>query len=133
RVDSSRTRILDERGDGFLDQLGAVIAELDETAERSLALQGRSRAAARLDYSADLRYVGQNYEINIRSIAAPSGAGGWAAMRDAFHAAHRRQYGFSNPDRPFQLVTERLTAFVPIERPADVGHAGAADARAPSV
>ncbi|WP_084462747.1 hydantoinase/oxoprolinase family protein [Oceanibaculum pacificum] len=123
RVDSSRTRILDERSDKFLDQLRWVVDELDETAERSLTLQGYKRQAARLEYSADLRYVGQNYEINIRSAAPPSDAKAWADMRQAFHAAHKRQYGYASLDKPLQMVTVRLTAVVPIERPDNLGGA----------
>jgi N-methylhydantoinase A len=49
--------------------------------------------------SVDLRYTGQGYELNI-----PYGPG----MADAFHALHKRRYGFSNEVRPLEIVNVRV-------------------------
>lgn len=117
RVDSSRTKILNETDDGFWRQLQTVMSDLGAGAEQSLALQGFSTQDALLEYSADLRYIGQNYEINIKSSIAPTTKEGWESVRESFHSAHERQYGYSSVEKPLQLVTARLTAIVPIQRP----------------
>ena len=49
--------------------------------------------------SVDLRYTGQGYELNI-----PHGPG----MADAFHALHKRRYGFANEARPLEIVNVRV-------------------------
>jgi N-methylhydantoinase A/oxoprolinase/acetone carboxylase beta subunit len=48
---------------------------------------------------ADLRYVGQSFEIQVPW--GPDAA-------QAFHDAHARQYGFSRPAEPVELVTARV-------------------------
>jgi N-methylhydantoinase A len=49
--------------------------------------------------SVDLRYRGQGYELNI-----PYGQG----MAAAFHALHKRRYGFANEDRALEIVNVRV-------------------------
>src|SRR5205085_603266 len=34
------------------------------------------------------------------------------------HAAHERRYGYAMPEEPVELVAVRVTATVPVERPA---------------
>src|SRR5690606_17752923 len=46
RVDTSRTKILNERDKDFVDQLRNVVSELDLEAVNSLTIQGFSRKAA---------------------------------------------------------------------------------------
>ena len=120
RVDVSRTCILDERKPGFVDKLVALAAELDATAESSLSIQGFERSQASADYSLDLRYVGQNYELSVKCAQLPSNDSAWLQVREAFHANHKLQYGYSSIDRPIQIVTGRLTATIPIRRPAQL-------------
>ena len=49
--------------------------------------------------SVDLRYKGQGYELNVAF-----GPG----MADAFHALHRRRYGFASVTRPIEIVNVRV-------------------------
>ena len=56
--------------------------------------------------SVDLRYQGQGYELNI-----PYGEG----MISAFHALHKRRYGFSNEVRPVEIVNVRVRMIAPAE------------------
>jgi len=50
---------------------------------------------------ADLRYLGQGYELSLP--VRPT------LLRD-FHAAHAKRYGYSHPDREVEIVTLRLRA-----------------------
>jgi N-methylhydantoinase A len=47
---------------------------------------------------ADLRYVGQSFELTV-----PLGAD----VDDAFHRAHEDRYGYADRDRPLELVAVR--------------------------
>lgn len=56
--------------------------------------------------SADLRYRGQGYELNV-----PFGAD----MAAQFHALHQRRYGFMNETRPLEVVNVRVRMVAPAE------------------
>ena len=85
------------------DAIGALaprFGELEEQAEREFRAEGLAGSA---EYSLDLRYAGQGYELNVpwnRAAAADSVA--------AFHALHRQRYGFCDEQKPVQIVSLRL-------------------------
>jgi N-methylhydantoinase A len=58
---------------------------------------------------ADLRYAGQNYELEV---VLPDGEldAGWSQLLERFAAEHERQYGFSLPGEPVELINLRMTA-----------------------
>lgn len=74
-----------------------VFAELERSALRAL---GESETAA-IERLADVRYVGQSWELTVP----------WPAdgdPRPPFEAAHLRSYGFSRPTAPIEVVTLRV-------------------------
>lgn len=54
--------------------------------------------------SADLRYQGQGYEINLAY--GPD-------LIERFHAEHKRRYGYSSPNREIEIVTLRMRGRLP--------------------
>src|SRR5439155_7395172 len=65
--------------------------------------------------SADLRYAGQNYELEI---ALPDGdldERRWIELLERFQAEHDRHYGFSLPGEAVEMVNLRMTALRPEE------------------
>jgi N-methylhydantoinase A len=95
------------------------------------ALQRKARAEtsrrnappAALERSADVRYRGQSYELNITwpASATPAQDGppgtratqpknAIRALAAAFHREHERLYGYSTPQRDIEIVTLRLRA-----------------------
>jgi N-methylhydantoinase A len=87
----------------------AHFAELEERGAKDLRAVGLEGIAMR---SADLRYAGQGYELNI--------ADGDSLMED-FHATHKKRYGYSNPETPVEIVNVRVRFTVqsaPIHHPA---------------
>ncbi len=56
--------------------------------------------------SADLRYVGQSYEISVPAEEL-------GALRSEFEAAHQRLYGYAEPGRPIEIVNVRLRVLIP--------------------
>lgn len=84
-------------------------AELEARARASLAADGYDAAGAEFRYSADLRYFGQAYELNIADRT-----GEVADLVEGFHAEHERTYGHRSSADPVQLVNLRLTVRVPV-------------------
>ncbi len=85
--------------------------------ERFAELEARALAdmpGAALERSADVRYAGQSYELNV-----PWDTDGGAS---AFHQAHQKTYGYSNPERGVELVTIRVRARISVPRPRIQAH-----------
>ncbi len=70
----------------------------------------RESPPTRIQRSADLRYRGQSYELNV-PWRSP------AQARAAFHREHARIYGYSLPQREVEVVTIRVRARVPLAKP----------------
>jgi N-methylhydantoinase A len=64
--------------------------------------------------SCDVRYIGQAYEVNV-PVQAPKHEP--EALLGQFHARHQSAYGFSSAGDPCEIVTLRVWARVPLERP----------------
>jgi N-methylhydantoinase A/oxoprolinase/acetone carboxylase beta subunit len=76
------------------------------------ALEKRARRQSRgaeIERTADLRYRGQSYELNV-----PWNNGDPAAL---FHREHEKIYGYANPGRDVEIVTVRVRARTTLEKP----------------
>ncbi|WP_321473823.1 hydantoinase/oxoprolinase family protein [uncultured Paludibaculum sp.] len=64
---------------------------------------------ARLQRFADLRYLGQSYELTVP----------WHAKSPArpFHELHKKTYGYANPQREVEIVTLRVRARIAVRKP----------------
>ena len=101
---------------GALSALGMLIA--DEVRDFSVSALGHSDLATRLaalerqalrafpgcliERSADVRYQGQSYELNVAYTAVGTAR--------AFHREHQRAYGYATPTRAVEVVTLRVRA-----------------------
>jgi N-methylhydantoinase A len=63
--------------------------------------------------SADLRYAGQNYELEVMLPDGDLDDERWQALLSRFAAEHERQYGFSLPGEAVEMINLRVTAFRP--------------------
>jgi N-methylhydantoinase A len=77
-------------------------------------------AGLSLRRTADLRYRGQAFELNVMAPQPGSNAG--AVLRERFVSEHRRTYGHGSADDPIDLVNIRVTATLPVERRPDAVH-----------
>ena len=100
-----------ERGQGLLITLGPEAASSINNAARALEgqakadLQAAGGTLTALTWAADVRYRGQAHELRVSiDLPAPD------TIATAFHAAHEREYGFSTPERPVELVALRCRA-----------------------
>jgi len=126
-----------EHGQTFIRAVASVGGE--ELSERLAALERRARdflARERVPeerrevvFSADMRYAGQGHELAVR-IEDPSDP---ARLAAAFAEAHRRLYGFAQPDGA-EIVTLRALAIgrVPTAEPPALPLGGADPAAARS-
>jgi N-methylhydantoinase A len=106
---------------GALSALGMLIADAvrdyaagvlgrDDFENHFEALEKRARRespGAKIQRSADLRYRGQSYELNVP----------WKSPDRAFHREHARIYGYSFPEREVEVVTIRVRARVTLAKP----------------
>ncbi|WP_236844432.1 hydantoinase/oxoprolinase family protein [Bordetella sp. 15P40C-2] len=95
------------------NSIGAVLEDLRAQAYAALEGDGIAAADAIIKFSLDLRYVGQNYELNL-DLEARDLDDGFVQMAERFHVAHERVYGYRLNARAIQLVNVRITAFGPI-------------------
>jgi N-methylhydantoinase A len=75
--------------------------------------------AARIERAADLRYVGQSYELAV-DVPAPFDAG---TVRGRFERTHDRTRGYRLDDESVELVNLRVAATIP-GTPPDISHEG---------
>lgn len=99
---------------GELDDAGLaeLYAELTEDARRVLALEGYDLARAEFRFAADLRYVGQAYELTV-----PARRLAFDELAELFHQEHERTYGHRSHKDQVHLVNARLTARLPLIAP----------------
>jgi N-methylhydantoinase A len=134
-------RVLVPPSPGVLCALGLLVADVrtelsrtalrstDQTTPAELAaifadLEGRAVEWARrgalpveqvmLARSIEMRYARQNHELAVQVGSRATAA----VLARRFHQAHRQAFGYASPGEPTELVTFRVTATLPVARPA---------------
>ena len=102
-------------------------AELEQAGQRELAAEGVRPDRIELVHSADVRYVGEGYEVTVTVPPGTPEQAALSAIGTAFHTEHSRIYGFSYPDtQDIEIVNLRVQAVGKMHRPP-VPPAAAAD------
>lgn len=86
--------------------VAAVYAQLEEEGAALLEHEGVGAADRYSSRSADMRYVGQEYTVNVTIGAEIS----LDTIDHDFHETHRIRYGHSTPGAPVEFVNLRLAA-----------------------
>ncbi len=89
--------------------LAAECAELAARARRWLEEEAPAVGASALRYSADLRYVGQAFQIEVPIDPAWLGEPTTDRLREAFHALHERLYAHADRAADVELIDLRAT------------------------
>jgi N-methylhydantoinase A len=116
-IEHHHARTLQARTDAA--DLGAVnrcLEELDAAGRGRMREEGVPAADVRVAYAADMRYVGQAYELEV-PIAAPVSAAAVPDIVAAFHAVHERVYGYARTQQPVEFVNFRAVHTYPLPRP----------------
>jgi N-methylhydantoinase A len=105
--------LLDALDDGERQGFTALLREMAAGARQTLAHDGYGADRTALRWSADLRYLGQSFELAIPFTPADNltfDEKTAAALVEAFGAGHERTYGHRAAGEPVELVNVRLAA-----------------------
>jgi N-methylhydantoinase A len=91
--------------EGGLELLLSCLADMAERVLTDISREGH-RGETRVELSADMRYDGQNYEINIPVVGEEKKVEELAAR---FDLEHHRLYGFSIPASQHEIINARVT------------------------
>jgi N-methylhydantoinase A len=103
-----------------LDRVRSVYAELEGRAQEALDGEGFDRDSQRMQRTADLRYVGQAFEVRVPVADGELDRAAAEDVAQAFHAAHRQLYGYdfaTDPRQAVEWVNLRVSGIGPIRRP----------------
>ncbi|MBN9428347.1 MAG: hydantoinase/oxoprolinase family protein [Burkholderiales bacterium] len=129
RHDFARTMVA-SLTDDVTGKLRATVAELLEQARLALEGEGVISGHSQFSTSVDLRYQGQNYELNLPLVNADL-QGQVQSLIERFGRQHQRVYGYLLKGKEIQVVNVRVTATGFIEKAAWPSHDPAV--RAPQV
>lgn len=116
RHDRSRTRLMPLAGATVKDVI-AIFGELVGEAADEMARDRISEADIVYEFSCDMRYEGQAYEIGVALPAAGAKPVFEAdRLRITFNAEHERLYGQSSPDEPVEIVSFRVAAIGRVDK-----------------
>ena len=100
-----------------LEVLAAHYSAMQSLGEAAMAEDGIEREDQVFVRAADLRYVGQAYEVNVPLPDGPVDDRLLAEIVSRFHAEHQRQFAHSSPGDPVEVVNLRLVARGRVEAP----------------
>jgi N-methylhydantoinase A/oxoprolinase/acetone carboxylase beta subunit len=98
------TTVLVPAAAGVLSALGLVAADERRDFVRTYVMPLADAGELPADGEADLRYVGQSFELTV-----PLGV----RLEERFHDAHDARYGYADPSRPIELVAVRTAEVEP--------------------
>ncbi len=103
-----------------LARVRQVFGDLEAQAQRALDGEGFARDQQRMQRTADLRYVGQAFEVRVPVPDDELHRAAAEEVAQAFHAAHRQLYGYdfaTDPRQAVEWVNLRVSGIGPIRRP----------------
>lgn len=121
--DYSRTLVWSMRMKPPMARLREQFAGLEKKAVNDLRAEGWGEKI-RFSRTADLRYQGQGFELNVPFSTA---------LIEDFHREHKMRYGYNHDDRKVELVTVRLRAQITASQAHATGVADRRDVTAETV
>ena len=103
-----------------LEEVNALYSRLEAEAVRLLEADGVGREDIELHRTAQMRYVGQTYEVETPMPAGNLTPGAVPGIVETFHRCHEREYGVSSDDFAPALVSLGVTAIGRTESPPAV-------------
>ena len=110
-----------------LEEVNALYSRLEAEAVRLLEADGVGREDIELHRTAQMRYVGQTYEVETPMPAGNLTRGVVPGIVETFHRCHEREYGVSSNDFAPALVSLGVTAIGRTESPPAVEIGGGGD------
>ena len=118
RTDHIVTKVMHEEAID-LPAVAAIYASLEAEGTATLEKDGIPPAKIALMREADVRYAGQSMEVRVAAPAGKIDAQFVAGLVDAFHAAHRKTFGYNYAgQQKVEVVNFCVSAFGMIDRPS---------------
>ena len=115
-----------------LDELRAILDELAGQGREKLLAQGAPSEAVEIQYSADMRYLDQIYEVTVPLPDATLPDSEFVARLTAnFHSRYQELYSYNQQDQEVRLVTLRVAAVGKLPRIAQLDRPDNETAAAP--
>ena len=109
RHDAVQTRLA--RGAGITpEHLQRLFAALEEQTNKALEQDGVPASQRVFRRTADMRYVGQAYEVNVPVPDGALDATAIEATLKRFHELHQQLYAHNNPEKTVEFVSGRVAA-----------------------
>lgn len=121
RFDFCRTRIMDGVPQS-IPEARAIFGEMEAEGDAMLDKEGISKDIRTFEWSIDMRYDRQNYEITVPLCGRALDAAALERAIEDFHQAHMRAYGYRNDAGKIKLVSFRVSAVGAIEKPSLEAH-----------
>lgn len=99
------------------DTLASEAEALQQRACNWLTQEHGSDMPYSLQFSADMRYHGQSFEIDVPLEASWLTQADFTALHEAFDRQHQQLFGHSDPQAPVQLINLRLVIASPTPKP----------------
>ncbi len=93
-----------------VERLTSIFRELTAKGEEALASEGIAAAQQSFEYSLDLRYERQIFEIQVPVDGARIQSGHLTGIRQKFHRLHNESYGYDLPDAQIEMINVRVVA-----------------------
>jgi N-methylhydantoinase A len=87
----------------------SIVDDLVTAAHADLSEEGFADDSVEIDYTLDMRYRGQGYEVPVKVSRAALEHGDTATMRKAFDAEHLDRFGHAAPEESVEVVSYRVT------------------------
>ncbi len=100
RQDASVTILANSEDAEIEQRIESTFEQLERKVLEDLEEEGLGRDQITLQHSVDVRYPGQSFELNVLFDND---------FKTRFHEAHLRQYGYSSPGLPLEIVTLRVS------------------------
>jgi N-methylhydantoinase A len=116
-IEHDHTRTFTAKADEVeVAQLNALFQDLEQLGQDKMQQDRVPAEAVRVSRHADLRYVGQSYELEVALPLALDASSMRRAVAD-FHAVHQQVYGHSRPTHAVEFVNIRTVHSAPLPRP----------------
>jgi len=100
------------------DDLLGYYQEMEALGRAQLRRDGVPDDRMEIVWSADLRYEGQSYELNVPVIGLTHDD--IAETVNRFHALHQKVYAYGSPDEAVEFVNLRVSAYGRVPPPMDI-------------
>ncbi len=99
------------------DDLNRIFDDLAGRAKKRLEGDGIKGGSVNIHRTAQMRYVGQTYEVDVDIPSGKLHKNHLAGIAQTFHEAHRREYGVSSDDFPIAFVSLGVVAVGTLKEP----------------